>query len=219
MAPNVGSIVARSVVVVAADWTVMRVAQAMRDEGANAAIVDHGDGFCLVTDRDIAHHGVAAGQSPEQVVVGSISCRALVYLSPTATVDDAIRLMRQSGFSRLAVVKDGAAIGIVSLAELALERDLEGDLGSASFFFRGPSGHLDLRAPNLMAFMQLAARVDDATWLHHLHNGDYYRWFQETLRDPVLAAEAARLEASEQYSAAESRAAIKAAVKQLYSAF
>ena len=67
----------------------------------------------------------------------------------------------------------------------------EGQLGEdKSFYFRGPQAALNLRAHNLMIFMQMADGVDDATWLHHLHRGDYSRWFREAIKDDELAEEA-----------------------------
>jgi hypothetical protein len=42
-----------------------------------------------------------------------------------------------------------------------------------SFYFRGPERALNLRAHNLLLFPQLDDGVDDATWLHHLRQGDY----------------------------------------------
>ena len=93
----------------------------------------------------------------------------------------------------------------------------EGNLGDdKSFYFRGPAGKLNLRAQNLTMFMQLAEGVDDDTWLYHLRQGDYRRWFQEAIKDDELAAQSARLEEQAQMSAAKSRAAIKAAIEQRY---
>jgi len=67
----------------------------------------------------------------------------------------------------------------------------EGELGEdKSFYFRGPDGALNLRAHNLMIFLQMADGVDDATWLHHLHRGDYSRWFRDAIKDDDLADEA-----------------------------
>ena len=67
----------------------------------------------------------------------------------------------------------------------------EGELGEdKSFYFRGPNGALNLRAHNLMIFLQMADGVDDATWLHHLHRGDYSRWFRDAIKDNDLADEA-----------------------------
>jgi hydroxymethylpyrimidine pyrophosphatase-like HAD family hydrolase len=73
-----------------------------------------------------------------------------------------------------------------------------GELGEdKSFYFRGPHGALNLRAHNLTLFLQMADGVDDATWLHHLHRGDYARWFREAIKDEALAQDAARLQDGE----------------------
>ncbi len=72
----------------------------------------------------------------------------------------------------------------------------EGQLGEdKSFYFRGPDNRLKLRAQNLSMFMQLADGVDDATWLHHLRQGDYSRWFREAVKDQDLARQVAEAEA------------------------
>ena len=68
----------------------------------------------------------------------------------------------------------------------------EGTLGEdKSFYFRGPEEALNLRAQNLMMFLQIADGVDDATWLHHLRRGDYARWFRTAIKDDELADEVA----------------------------
>ncbi len=92
----------------------------------------------------------------------------------------------------------------------------EGDLGERSFYFRGAQGELNLRAQNLIVFSQVAEGVDDATWVYHLRNGDYSRWFREVLKNPDLAAEIARIEQSEKLSPGESRAQIKNIIEQHY---
>lgn len=84
-----------------------------------------------------------------------------------------------------------------------------------SFYFRGPEGKMNLRAQNLMLFLQLADGVDDETWLFHLQQGDYSRWFQDAIKDDNLAAIAGRIE-SLHTSAAESRTLIRAAIEQDY---
>ena len=52
-----------------------------------------------------------------------------------------------------------------------------------SFYFRGPEAKLNLRAQNLMSFLQIAEGVDDATWLFHLRAGDYSRWLTSVIKD------------------------------------
>jgi hypothetical protein len=92
-----------------------------------------------------------------------------------------------------------------------------GDLGTDnSFYFRGPAGQLNLRAQNLMLFMQTAEGVDDATWLHHLRRGDYSDWFREAIKDEDLAAAARAIERQTALSPAESRQRLKEVIQQRY---
>jgi hypothetical protein len=84
------------------------------------------------------------------------------------------------------------------------------------FYFRGPEGKLNLRAQNLIIFLQLADGVDEDTWMHHLRQGDYSRWFRECIKDEILSAETKRIEALPHIDAAESRAQIKALVEEHY---
>ncbi len=51
-----------------------------------------------------------------------------------------------------------------------------------SFYFRGPEGKLNLRAQNLVTFLQLMEGVDDETWLHHFHSGEISAWFRENIK-------------------------------------
>jgi HAD superfamily hydrolase (TIGR01484 family) len=94
-----------------------------------------------------------------------------------------------------------------------------GELGpDRSFYFRGADGKLNLRVQNLQLFVQTADGVDDGTWLHHLRQGDYSRWFSEAIKDPELAAEAAAIEEDRGLDAATSRARIRAAIEKRYTA-
>ncbi len=93
---------------------------------------------------------------------------------------------------------------------------VEGNLGTArSFYFRGPGGKLNLRAHNLLLFVQLGDGVDDETWEYHRKHGDYSRWFRDEVKDDQLANEAQLIERSSQ-APAETRAAIRAAVEKRY---
>ncbi len=93
----------------------------------------------------------------------------------------------------------------------------EGRLGEdKSFYFRGPTGALKLRAFNLATFLQLASGVDEETWLFHLKRGDYTAWFRDDIKDEALAEEARRVESSE--DAAGSREEISMAIKRRYAA-
>ena len=95
----------------------------------------------------------------------------------------------------------------------------EGELGEdKSFYFRGPNGSLNLRAHNLVIFLQMAQGIDDQTWTHHLRSGEYSRWFGEAIKDDELAAETRAVEQNEALSAQESRGRIKEIVERRYTA-
>jgi hypothetical protein len=94
---------------------------------------------------------------------------------------------------------------------------VEGELGEdKSFYFRGPDGALNLRAQNLVLFLQMAEGIDDATWLHHLRAGDYSRWLRDSIKDDELANEVASAERDATLAASESRRRIKEAIERRY---
>jgi hydroxymethylpyrimidine pyrophosphatase-like HAD family hydrolase len=71
----------------------------------------------------------------------------------------------------------------------------EGELPpDRSFYFRGPEATLNLRAANLIRFVELAEGVDEATWAHHLRRGEYSAWMRDMIKDPELADEIRALE-------------------------
>ncbi|MBW0448708.1 haloacid dehalogenase [bacterium M00.F.Ca.ET.228.01.1.1] len=85
-----------------------------------------------------------------------------------------------------------------------------------SFYFRGPEQALNLRAHNLVLFVEIAEGVDARTWQYHRERGDYSRWFDKEIGDPDLAAQARQIEQDASLDAAESLARIKAAVQERY---
>lgn len=93
----------------------------------------------------------------------------------------------------------------------------EGTLGpDKSFYFRGPTGAMRLRARNLLAFVEIAEGIDDETWTFHLHAGDYSRWLHQAIKDEALAAEIAVLEHRADLPAAESRERVCQLVRERY---
>jgi hypothetical protein len=93
----------------------------------------------------------------------------------------------------------------------------EGELPpERSFYFQGPEKKLNLRAQNLMLFLQLADGVDDATWEHHRRMGDYSRWLTDSIKDTELAAEVARIEALAKIDPLEGRRQIRLAIERDY---
>ncbi len=93
----------------------------------------------------------------------------------------------------------------------------EGELPpDRSFYFRGPEQKLNLRAQNLIVFLQLADGVDDETWEYHRRRGDYSRWIEQGIKDEQLTREVQRIEALPETAPVETRALVRNAIEELY---
>ena len=120
-------------VTVASTASLAQAARWMRDAGIGNVIVLDGEQITgILTDRDIVVRAVAEGWNPTQTRVGEVASRELTTITPDETVDSAVTLMRARSIRRLPVVEDGRPIGIVSLGDLALERDPDSCLSDIS---------------------------------------------------------------------------------------
>ncbi len=143
----------------------------------------------------------------------------------TATGRDAPATVAPTEKGQLLVLRNGGPILSVQARtpkdkqKRHIRKYADGTLGDdKSFFFRGPEQALNLKAQNLTMFVQLAMGVDDGTWMHHLHKGEYSQWFESAIKDKGLAAAAAEIEADTHLSPEESRAKFKEMIDQRYTA-
>ena len=109
-------------------------AYAMRDNGIGDVVVLEDGQICgIVTDRDIVVRAVAEGLNPLSTTIGDICSRELTTIMPTASVGEAVRLMREKAIRRLPVVGGrDKVVGVVSLGDLALEKDRQSALADIS---------------------------------------------------------------------------------------
>lgn len=113
--------------------TATEAAQRMREADIGPVlVVDNGTVHGIVTDRDIVVRVVAAGKDPATTKLASICTEKLVTLEPDSNVGAAIAMMKEKAIRRVPVVKDGLAVGIVSLGDLAAEREPKSALGKIS---------------------------------------------------------------------------------------
>ena len=85
-----------------------------------------------------------------------------------------------------------------------------------SFYFRGPEGKLNLRAQNLMLFLQMADGVDEDTWAFHLRRGDYSEWVLNAIRDHDLAQAVRMIEKDRHLDGASARQRLREAIEARY---
>lgn len=134
MAMTVADVMARDLAVVTPDDSIIDAAQAMReaDTGDVLVITDDGSLSGILTDRDIAIRAVASAMNPSRTKVDDICSHDLTTVSADDDLESAVRMMREHALRRLPVVEDGHAIGIVSIGDLAMERDPRSALADIS---------------------------------------------------------------------------------------
>jgi len=114
--------------------SVRAAAELMRESDIGDVVVLENNRLCgIVTDRDIVVRVLADGSDPGMVTVGDICSRELTTVPPTASIDDAVRLIRQKAIRRLPVVEDnGEILGIISIGDIAVAKDRESALADVS---------------------------------------------------------------------------------------
>lgn len=112
---------------------IAEAAQKMREADVGPLIVMKDGEVCgVVTDRDITIRAVAEGKDPNTFAVGEICSKEVATVSPRDKVGMAIDLMEKIAVRRLPVVDNKQPVGIVSLGDLAVQRDPESTLAQIS---------------------------------------------------------------------------------------
>jgi len=115
-----------------ASATVADAAQQMRELDIGDVLVEQEGRLAgIVTDRDIVVRAIAEGLDVTSKL-GDIVSSEVVCITTAESPDDAIRLMRERALRRVPVVENGKPVGIVSLGDLAEERDPRSVLGEIS---------------------------------------------------------------------------------------
>jgi CBS domain-containing protein len=118
---------------VPADATLEQAAREMKSDDIGAVLVeDNGNVAGILTDRDIVVRAIAEGRDPSSTKVGEVASRDVKTLTPDSSVDDAIKIVREQNVRRIPVVEDGRPAGIVSIGDLAIERDSDSALADIS---------------------------------------------------------------------------------------
>ncbi len=133
MAQKVADLMTRDPVTLNATATVREAAKEMKQRDLGDVIVlKDGKLSGIVTDRDIVVRTVAEGRDPEQTELASISSSPTLTVSPEDSVDRAVKIMRDKALRRLPVVDGDKPVGVVSIGDLAMERDPNSALADIS---------------------------------------------------------------------------------------
>jgi CBS domain-containing protein len=113
--------------------SVSAAARAMKEHGIGTVLVaDNGQLRGLVTDRDIAIRVLAENRDPATTQLADICSADVAALGPDDDVSEAVRLVRERAVRRIPVVENGRPVGIVSIGDLALDRDSDSALADVS---------------------------------------------------------------------------------------
>ena len=82
--------------------------------------------------------GVAEGFDPAGTTLEKVYSEHLVKLEASESIENAIKLMRSQAIRRIPVMENGECVGVVSLGDLAIERDPQSALSDIS---AAPANH------------------------------------------------------------------------------
>jgi CBS domain-containing protein len=124
MATMVRDIMTSDPISVEARTPVKDTARLMRDSDVGAVIVlDNGNVVGVTTDRDIAVRVVADGLDVNSTPIAKACSGDVETVGPDTSLDQAVSIMRNRAVRRLPVVENGKPVGIVSIGDLAVEKD------------------------------------------------------------------------------------------------
>lgn len=120
-----------TVATASADSSVQEAAALLRDGDIGIIPIVDSEGVLVgvLTDRDIVVRAVADGLDITSTRVGEIMTRELFTASPDDFVFQAVRMMGEKQVRRIPIVEsDGKLVGILSMADVALEMEDEREI-------------------------------------------------------------------------------------------
>jgi CBS domain-containing protein len=133
MAQTVADVMTSAVATIEPQDSVAEAARRMASaDVGDVVVVEAGTVRGILTDRDIAVRLVAADKPGTTPVAEIISETDVATVTPDTPLDQAITLLRSKAVRRLPVVEDGRPVGVVSLGDLAIERDPDSALADIS---------------------------------------------------------------------------------------
>ncbi|MEH0973486.1 CBS domain-containing protein [Micromonospora sp. CPCC 205546] len=130
---TVGEFMTTRLVTMDGNDTLIAAAQEMRDSAIGDVVVTDGDDVIgIVTDRDITVRGVAENMDPNSTPLNRITSKDVITVSQHDDAVAAADLMRTYAVRRLPVIDDGRLVGLVSMGDLAVEREPQSVLADIS---------------------------------------------------------------------------------------
>lgn len=122
LAKKAGDLAEKDVIVMDQYTIVADAAKTMRSKGMSSILVGRDNNNLpvgIVTERDILYRVIAGSLGPFKTTLKDIMSSPLVTISESATVRDAIFLMRKNNFRRMPVVENnGKIVGMLTIRSI-----------------------------------------------------------------------------------------------------
>lgn len=117
----VKEIMTNHIQLVSQDANLIEASRLMRDQNVGCLPVTDGSGVIgILTDRDIVTHALALGKDPYSAFVRETMTSGAARVSQTASIDEAVAMMKELKVRRLLVTDASNRLcGVLSLGDLA----------------------------------------------------------------------------------------------------
>lgn len=115
---EVGELANPEMLVMDESTTVAQAAKAMKKKDSSSVFVSRAgtkEPIGIITERDILYRVVAESLGPFKTTLKEVMSAPLITIDYSATVLDAVLLMRKEGIRRLPVKRNGQIVGLVTL--------------------------------------------------------------------------------------------------------
>jgi CBS domain-containing protein len=85
----------------------------------------------IITDRDIVLRNIAKGKDPGMTMVRDVMTDEVMTASPDMDVEDVTDIMSEQQIRRLPVVENNKLVGIIALADIAIEDEYDFEASEA----------------------------------------------------------------------------------------
>jgi CBS domain-containing protein len=134
MAQKVREIMSSHPVSLPSDASLIEAAKTMRDNDIGDVLIMEPDGrlMGIVTDRDMVVRGIANEKEARNTTIADVCSPDLVAVDADDDAERAVQVMRQRAIRRVPVMDDGQVVGVVSIGDMAIEKDPQSALAQIS---------------------------------------------------------------------------------------
>jgi len=114
--PEVRDFMIKEVLTIEPIQSVLQAAILMTEKGEGSIVVMEGGAVKgIVTERDLLFKVTAKHMDPATLKVAEIMSSPLISIDPQASIREATKIMIDNKIRRLAVITDGALVGMISV--------------------------------------------------------------------------------------------------------